>query len=120
MTARPLNAVLRALADSGPPDTDADLLRRFVATRDDEAFGRLVKRHGRLVWAVCRHLSRSDAEADDAFQATFLVLFRNAAKIRDAGRLSAWLHGVAYRVCARARRAAQRRAVRERAAAVSE
>lgn len=117
MTARPLHAVLRALADTGPPATDADLLRRFVATRDDEAFATLVKRHGRLVWAVCRHLTRSDAEADDAFQATFLVLVRNAAGVKDAARLSAWLHGVAYKVCGKSRLAAKRRTTREQATA---
>lgn len=117
MTARPLNAVLRALADAGPPDTDADLLRRFVATRDDEAFASLVKRHGRLVWAVCRHLCRSDAEADDAFQATFLVLVRNAASVKDAAKLSAWLHGVAYKVCGKSRLSAKRRTTREQATA---
>ena len=59
--------------------SDADLLRRFSAN-DEAAFGELVRRHGRLVWAVCRHLTRSDAEADDAFQATFLVLLQNAKK----------------------------------------
>ncbi len=117
MTARPLHAVLRALADTGPPDADADLLRRFVATRDDEAFASLVKRHGRLVWAVCRHLCRSDAEADDAFQATFLVLVKNAASVKDAAKLSAWLHGVAYKVCGKSRLAAKRRTTREQATA---
>ncbi len=117
MTARPLNAVLRALADTGPPDTDADLLRRFVATRDDEAFAGLVRRHGRLVWAVCRHLTRSDAEADDAFQATFLVLVRNAAGVKDAAKLSAWLHGVAYKVCGKSRLSSKRRSARELATA---
>lgn len=98
---------------------DAELLRRFLAN-DESAFAELVRRHGRLVWAVCRHLTRSDAEADDAFQATFLVLLKNAKKVRDAGRLSAWLHGVAYKVCAKARRASQRRHVRERAVAARE
>ena len=82
---------------------DGELLRRF-AGGDDGAFAELVRRHGRLVWAVCRHLTGSDADADDAFQATFLVLLQNAGKVRDAGRLSAWLHGVAYKVCAKARR----------------
>jgi RNA polymerase sigma factor (sigma-70 family) len=120
MTARPLNAVLRALADAGPPASDADLLRRFVADRDDEAFADLVKRHGRLVWAVCRHLCNSDAEADDAFQATFLVLVRNAASVKDAGKLSAWLHGVAYKVCGKSRLAAKRRTTRELATAARE
>jgi RNA polymerase sigma factor (sigma-70 family) len=120
MTARPLNAVLRALADTGPPDADGDLLRRFITDRDDEAFAALVKRHGRLVWAVCRHLCKSDAEADDAFQATFLVLVRNAAGVKDAGKLSAWLHGVAYKVCGKSRLAAKRRTARELAAAARE
>lgn len=120
MTARPLHAVLRALADTGPPETDADLLRRFVATRDDEAFASLVKRYGRLVWAVCRHLTRSDVEADDAFQATFLVLVRNAASVKDAAKLSAWLHGVAYKVCGKSRLSAKRRSAREQATATRE
>ncbi len=120
MTHRTLQAVLRKLADAGPPASDADLLRRFAADRDEAAFAQLVQRHGRLVWAVCRHLTRSDAEADDAFQATFLVLVRNAAKVRDAGKLSAWLHGVAYRVCSKARQAAKRRTGREAATATSE
>lgn len=120
MTHRTLQAVLRKLADAGPPEADADLLRRFAADRDEAAFALLVQRHGRLVWAVCRHLTRSDAEADDAFQATFLVLVRNAAKVRDAGKLSAWLHGVAYRVCSKARQSARRRTGREAATATRE
>jgi DNA-directed RNA polymerase specialized sigma24 family protein len=112
MTARPLHAVLRAIADAAPPATDADLLRRFVASRDDEAFAALVKRHGRLVWAVCRHLTDSAAADDDVFQATFLVLVRNAAGVRYAAKLSAWLHGVAYKVCGKSRLAARRRTTR--------
>ncbi len=117
MTPRPLNAILQALADTGPPESDAALLKRFATTRCDEAFSRLVQRHGRLVWAVCRHLCRSDAEADDAFQATFVVLLRSAGKLKDAGKLSAWLHGVAYKVCGKARQAKQRRTKREAAVA---
>jgi RNA polymerase sigma factor (sigma-70 family) len=115
---RNLQAVLRSIA-AEPAVSDAELLRR-VATANSAAFAELVRRHGRLVWAVCRHLAGSDADADDAFQATFLVLLRNAGKVRDARRLSAWLHGVAYRVCGRARRAAQRRASREKVVAVPE
>jgi len=98
---------------------DDQLLRQFIAG-DEGAFSELVRRHGRLVWAVCRNLTGSDTDADDAFQATFLVLLNSAKKIRDAGRLSAWLHGVAYKVCARARRAAQRRTTREQAVATNE
>jgi RNA polymerase sigma factor (sigma-70 family) len=115
---RNLQAVLRSIS-AEPAVQDAELLRR-VATGNSAAFAELVRRHGRLVWAVCRHLAGSDAEADDAFQATFLVLLRNAGKVRDARRLSAWLHGVAYRVCGRARRGAQRRASHEKAVAVPE
>ncbi|MDB5306417.1 MAG: sigE 51 [Gemmataceae bacterium] len=120
MNHRTLQTVLRSLAEPGPPATDAALLRQFVSARDEQAFAALVDRHGRLVWAVCRHLTRSDADADDAFQATFLVLMRNAAKIRDAGKLSAWLHGVAYKICAKARQSAKRRTTREQATAINE
>ncbi len=119
MTPRSIQYVLRTLAETSPTVSDADLLLRFSAN-DESAFGELVRRHGRLVWAVCRHLTRSDAEADDAFQATFLVLLKNAKKVRDAGKLSAWLHGVAYKVCAKSRLAAQRRSAREQASAVRE
>jgi len=119
VTPRTLQAVLRKLSAATPLEADGELVRRHVAG-DEEAFAELVRRHGRLVWSVCRHLTRSDAEADDAFQATFLVLLKNAANVRDTARLSAWLHGVAYRICSRARRTANRRAARERAAAVNE
>jgi RNA polymerase sigma factor (sigma-70 family) len=119
VTPRSIQHVLRALADSCPRESDAELLRRFLAN-DERAFAEVVRRHGRLVWAVCRHLTRSDAEADDAFQATFLVLLKNAGKVRDARKLSAWLHGVAYKVCAKSRLAAKRRDARERATAARE
>jgi RNA polymerase sigma factor (sigma-70 family) len=108
-------AILRQLSESGPPATDAELLARFVADRDEAAFAAIVRRHGRLVWSVCRHLAGS--EADDAFQATFLVLLRKAGRLCEKTNLPAWLHAVAYRVCSNARRAAKRRAGRERAVA---
>jgi RNA polymerase sigma factor (sigma-70 family) len=107
---------MRSLVQARPNATDAELLRRLAIERDGDAFAALVERHGRLVWTVCRHLAGPDA--DDAFQATFLTLFRNAGRIRKPDSLAAWLHGVAYRVSANARRAARRRAERERAAAV--
>jgi RNA polymerase sigma factor (sigma-70 family) len=90
------------------------LLQRFVSSRDEKAFTGLVHRHARLVWAICRQLTHSDADADDAFQATFLVLIRDAGKVRNPGKLSAWLHGVAYKVCAKARQSSKRRVIRER------
>jgi RNA polymerase sigma factor (sigma-70 family) len=107
---------MRSLAQARPAANDAELLCRFAACRDGDAFAGLVERHGRLVWAVCQHLAGPDA--DDAFQATFLVLFRNAGRIRKPDSLAAWLYGVAYRVSVKARRSARKRADRERVAAV--
>ena len=115
-----LQAVLRSVVGAFSEVPDAELLRRYVADREDAAFGELVRRHGRLVWAVCRQLTACDSDADDAFQATFLVLVNSAAKVRDAGKLSAWLHGVAYKVCAKSRRAAKSRSARESATAKGE
>jgi len=113
---RNIAALAWQLAETGPPETDADLLGRFAAHRDEDAFAALVRRHGRLVWSVCWHLAGPDA--DDAFQATFLVLLRNAGRIHRPRSLAAWLHGVAYRVCTKARLSARRRAAHEQAAAV--
>jgi RNA polymerase sigma factor (sigma-70 family) len=109
-------AILRQLAEAGPPVSDAELLGRFVSHRNEDAFAALVQRHGRLVWAVCRQLAGPDA--DDAFQGTFLVLLKKAPKLSNADNLSAWLYGVAYRVSSRARQSAKRRENRERVAAV--
>jgi RNA polymerase sigma factor (sigma-70 family) len=115
MNRRFLQTVLQSLGDIGPPDDE--LLRQFVAGGSDAAFAELVRRHARLVWTVCRHLTRGEADADDAFQATFLVLLQNARKIRNAAKLSAWLYGVAFKVCGKARQARQRRVAREHARA---
>ena len=109
-----------SFADTGPPVSDGELLRQFAVDQSEAAFAELVRRHGRLVWTACRHLGGSEAEADDAFQATFLVLLRNAKKIRDPAKLSAWLHGVAYKVCVKVRRTATRRVIHEKAAAARE
>ena len=93
---------------------DEELLGRFVARRDEAAFAALLGRHGPLVWGVCRRWLRDPRDAEDAFQATALVLARKAGSIREPGALGPWLYGVAYRVARRARALAERRGRRER------
>jgi RNA polymerase sigma factor (sigma-70 family) len=94
--------------------TDADLLARFSAGRDEAAFAALVRRHGPTVYGVCRRLTRRAADAEDAFQATFLVLARKADRLARPERVGNYLYGVAVRVARKARRSADRRAKWER------
>ena len=89
----------------------AELLGRFRASGDEAAFAALVARHGPMVLATCRRILPQQADADDAFQATFLVLARRAGAIVDPDRLAPWLHGVARRVSVRARTVAARRRI---------
>jgi RNA polymerase sigma factor (sigma-70 family) len=99
--------------------SDAQLLERFLLCHDEAAeaaFAVLVERHGPMVLAVCRRVLNDPHDAQDALQATFLVLVRKAATIRKRASLADWLHGVALRVSAHARAdLARRRAVEQRA-----
>lgn len=91
---------VRRYAAGGRPDhdySDRTLVDRFAQSRDERAFAELVRRHGPMVLGVCRRVLRHAADADDAFQATFLILIRRAAVIRDPDRLGPWLFGVAWR-----------------------
>jgi len=95
------------------PD-DAELLRRFAASRDEAAFAALVGRHGPMVWGVCRRLLDRPQDAEDAFQAVFLVLLRKSRGLLRPDLLGPWLHAVALRTAARLRAGAARRRQRER------
>jgi RNA polymerase sigma factor (sigma-70 family) len=85
--------------------SDGELLRRFAAGHDADAFAILAERHGPMVLGLCRGLLRDYHAAEDAFQATFLVLARRARSVRRPDALAAWLHGTARRIARRARRA---------------
>jgi len=110
-----LATLVRQLRRDAAPDSggcpDADLLARFTTTRDEAAFELLVWRHGAMVLAACRRVLGHTEDAEDAFQAAFLVLARKAASVRRGTAVAAWLHRVAVRI---ARRAAGMRQVTAR------
>ncbi len=112
-----LNGLVNQLGQAAPVGArsvaDAELLARFVATRDETAFAELVRRHGRLVFGVCRRVTGNHHLAEDAFQAVFVVLAAKAAAIHPPAAVGAWLHGVAVRTALRARTMANRRRRRE-------
>lgn len=106
---RPLARQLLRVVLGTPDVPDRDLLARFVATRDEDAFAEIVRRHGAMVLACCRRVTGRSHDADDAFQAAFLVLARRAGHVTRPELLANWLYGVAYRTALEAR-AARRRA----------
>jgi RNA polymerase sigma factor (sigma-70 family) len=117
MPTSPLSTALRdLLADLGPDGggaTDGELLARFQASRDEAALAALVQRHAPMVWGVCRRQLQNHHDAEDAFQATFLVLVKKAAGV-PAQAVAGWLYGVARQTAVRLRALAARRARRER------
>src|SRR6516165_9766216 len=88
--------------------TDRHLIERFLATRDEAAFTALVERHGPMVLGVCRRVLHHVQDAEDACQATFLILVRKAASVRRRGSAASWLYGVAVRIARKLRDARTR------------
>jgi RNA polymerase sigma factor (sigma-70 family) len=119
MPAQAITCVIRKLRRAvlhhdGTERTDAQLLTAFLA-RDESAFDLLLQRHGGMVLGVCRRVLGNAPDADDAFQATFLVLLRKAASLRQRELLGNWLYGVAYRTALEAKAARARRRAKEAA-----
>src|SRR6516165_8224025 len=106
--------------DAAPPArggealSDGQLLTDYLGRRDEAALAALVHRHGAMVWGVCRRVLRHYHDAEDAFQATFLVLVRKAASIAAPELLANWLYGVAYQTARKARATSATRTARER------
>lgn len=98
-----LRRATQLLGGPGLAATDAMLLERFIRDRDAAAFSELVTRHGAAVWSVCRRVTRSEADAEDVFQATFLVLARDARRVRVAASIGSFLYGVAVRLAGKLR-----------------
>src|SRR5712692_4681052 len=109
---------LRRLAGPGPAEklSDAELLEQFIALREEAAFEVLVRRHGPLVWSACRRVLESEHDAEDVFQATFLVLARRANSIRKRKSVASWLYGVAYRLAHKLRSEQSQRRAHEKEA----
>ncbi len=107
---------LRTLFEAGALGvlSDGELLERFVARRDEPAFEAIVRRHGPMVLGVCRRVLGDHHDAEDAFQAVFLVLARKAGSVRPGEMLPNWLHGVAHHVAIKAHAVNGRRRSRER------
>ena len=119
MKARELSGVARdlhTLCDNGAIGglTDGHLLDRYVDERDDAAFAMLIERHGSMVWGVCRRVTGNRHDAEDVFQATFLVLAMRAASIVPREMVPNWLYGVAWRTAMKARAVASRRQGKEK------
>jgi RNA polymerase sigma factor (sigma-70 family) len=114
-----MNGVMRHLRRAALPGadgvSDGRLLDDFRARRDEAAFEALLRRHGPMVLGVCRRVLRQQEDAEDAFQATFLVLARKAASIRTQA-VGNWLYGVAYRTAMKARAMTAKRRIKERQA----
>src|SRR5947209_13772322 len=117
MPREPLGSVVRqrrgAAIGEGGDLADELLLAQYLVHRDDAAFAALVRRHGPTVLGVCRRVLGHAQDAEDAFQATFLVLVKKAHSLRRGALLGNWLYGVAYRTALKARAMRSKRRARE-------
>jgi RNA polymerase sigma factor (sigma-70 family) len=104
---------LRSVLRDGAGLTDGQLLADYLSRRDEAAIAALVRRHGPMVWGVCRRVLHNYHDAEDAFQTTFLVLVRKAASIASRELLANWLYGVAHQTALKARATAAKRKGRE-------
>lgn len=103
-----------ALLREGAGLTDGQLLEDYISRREEAALAALVRRHGPIVWGVCRRVLRNYHDAEDAFQATFLVFVRKAASIASPELLANWLYGVAHQTALKAKATTAKRRARER------
>ena len=121
MSSRLLHSILlqtKIASPSHPGESDQALLQRYHLKHDQTAFAELVQRDCRLVWSVCRQMLQDEADAEDAFQATFLALVKSSAMVK--GPLAPWLHRVAFRIAQKQRKSTAKRRVREQQAAQGE
>lgn len=119
MATDPMSAFLQHLRGTmvsrdGTGPSDGQLLDDFIGRREEAALAALVRRHGPMVWGVCRRILRNYHDAEDAFQATFLVLVRKAASIVPREMVANWLYGVAHQTALKARATVATRKERER------
>ncbi|MEO2090166.1 MAG: sigma factor, partial [Gemmataceae bacterium] len=116
MATTPMNRAIQHLVAACGRDgmTDGELLTRFLSGRDDAALTALVRRHGPMVWGVCCRILRSHHDAEDAFQATFLVLIKKAATLPNRDMVGNWLYGVAHQTAVRMRAMVAKQGVREK------
>jgi RNA polymerase sigma factor (sigma-70 family) len=113
-----LGGVLRhmrraTLARDGAGLTDGELLDTFIARRDEAAFEALARRHGPMVLGVCRRVLLNEADAEDAFQAVFLILVQKAATVVPRSMVGNWLYGVAHNTALKAKAMNSKRRVKE-------
>src|SRR6516225_2765251 len=106
---------LRGLVHAGGvvDRTDGQLLKEYISHREEAALAVLVRRHGPMVWGVCRRVLGNYHDVEDAFQATFLVLVRRAASVVPREMVANWLYGVAHQTALKARATTARRRARE-------